>query len=303
MDFVTRINLKTLSYNRENLINFCLNNKKQYLAIGWSYIYQNKEICDSITDFKKYYYAIKEDYETKKRRTNPVLNIFLNAKENDLFWTRDCNGYYWICRAIGLAMPYFDKEMDIGAILPIEAYKVGLEIPGQIKASFNKRSGTAEKIKALNIIEYSKYMYNLKSGTSFYEYEEFNGDFLHNLPDFELEELVISYLQLKENYYVLSNSIANKSTTVKIECELISRDISKFRKAVVQVKGGYTEQINANDYQNYVNDGYLVYLFAPSIINKKENIIEITRNELLLFYQEYKKILPDSITKWENLFK
>lgn len=38
--------------------------------------------------------------------------------------------------------------MDIGAVLPIEAYKVGLNIPGQIKASFNRPcAGTAESIE------------------------------------------------------------------------------------------------------------------------------------------------------------
>lgn len=108
-------------------------------------------------------------------------------------------------------------------------------------------------------------------------YKKTDGNFLDNLPDFKLEELVIAYLQLKENYYVLSNSIANKSTTVKIECELISRDISTPRKAVVQVKGGHSRKIDASDYKEYVNDGYLVYLYAPQIVNKDKNTIELQR--------------------------
>lgn len=127
---------------------------------------------------------------------------------------------------------------------------------------------------------------------------------MRNLPDFELEELVIAYLQIKENYYLLSNSIARKSTTVKIECELISRDLSNPRKAVVQVKGGSSKEIDARNYQAFVDAGYLVYLFAPHILNqdKVNHIVEITREDLLGFYQEYKPILPDSITRWEDLF-
>ena len=251
--------------------------------------------------YQDYYYAVKKSV----KRMNHALNVFWCAKENDLLWTRDLDGCYWICRVTNIAQPYFNKSMDIGAILPIEAYKVGSDIPGQIKASFNRpRAGTAESIRDELITEFSKYIFNIKSGNSFYEYKDNNGDFLKNLPDFELEELVISYLQIKENYYVLSNSIANKSTTIKIECELISRDISNPRKAVVQVKGGYSKEINALDFQTFSNDGYLVYLFAPKVCNKDavKNIIEITKEELLSFYREYRHILPDSITKWENLF-
>ena len=119
-----------------------------------------------------------------------------------------------------------------------------------------------------------------------------------------MEELVIAYLQIKENYYVLSNSIANKSTTIKIECELISRDLSKLKKAVVQVKGGFSKEIDALDYKQFSDNGYLVYLFAPQIRNKDKvkNVVEITKKDLITFYKEYKTILPDSITKWENLF-
>ena len=74
-----------------------------------------------------------------------------------------------------------------------------------------------------------------------YSCKKMKGHILEDLPDFDLEELVIAYLQLEKNYYVLSNSIANKSTTIKVECELIGRDKNKKEKAVGQVKGGKTK--------------------------------------------------------------
>lgn len=51
-------------------------------------------------------------------------------------------------------------------------------------------------------------------------------------------------------------------------------------------------------------DGYEVYLYAPIIENleSQPNCIEITRATLMDFYNEYKCILPESITRWENLF-
>ena len=39
MNYVARINLKTDTPYRDELINFCLTGEQQYLAIGWSRIY------------------------------------------------------------------------------------------------------------------------------------------------------------------------------------------------------------------------------------------------------------------------
>ena len=298
MNHVTRIHLKTKCENREALINYCLNRTDQCIAIGWSGAFKSTL---AINTYKDYYDTVKNTYKT---RLNHALNVFLYAKENDLFWTRDLNGFYWICRAIGKAQVRCIPDMDIGAIIPVKAYKFGLEVPGQIKASFNRpRGGTCEDIRDFSIVEYSKKIYNELSGTSTYIINHVSNDLLSNLPDFELEELVISYIQLKEDYYILSNSIANKSTTIKIECEFIHRSKDKLKKAVVQVKGGKYEQLNALDYKEFADNGYTVYLFAPLIINNEKinDCIIISRDDLISFYNEYKSILPGTITTWESL--
>lgn len=298
MDHVTRINLKTDCDDRSELIDFCLNGDKQFLVIGWSYIYEKGK---EIKNFEDFYYAVKEDVS----RINHAFNVFWDAAEGDLFWTRDLEGSYWICRVIDKAQTKYDYSMDIGAVLPVVAYKVGLQVPGQIKASFNRpRGGIAEGLYDDIIIEYSKHIYNVLSGTEKYEYERLEGSILDNLPDFDLEELVIAYLQIVKNFYVLSNSIANKSTTIKIECELMSRDLLNKKKAVVQVKGGKTKSIDAISYKPYADDGYEVYLYAPVIdnIDVVPNCYEITKESLLDFYKKYKDVLPESITRWEKLF-
>ena len=85
---------------------------------------------------------------------------------------------------------------------------------------------------------------------------------------------------------------------------MISRDINNPRKAVVQVKGKKAKELDALDFKQYVDEGYLVYLYAPRVINldKVENVIRIGENDLLDFYEKYKLILPASITQWEDLF-
>lgn len=96
---------------------------------------------------------------------------------------------------------YHDDFLDIGAILPVEAYPVGMQVPGQIKAIFNRaRGGASQRIGDRLIVEYSKSVFNRVSGQQFYTIENLQGNILENLPDFDLEELVISYLQIKENF-------------------------------------------------------------------------------------------------------
>lgn len=299
-DYVTRINLKTDTGHREKLIDFCLNGKNKFLAIGWS--------CVNIESgqYSDFYNAVKVYLHSQHKRINPALNIFSYAEVNDLFWTRDMNGVYWICRVIDTAKVYLNKTLDIGAILPVEAYEFGLEVPGQIKASFNRpNGGITEKVKGINIIEYSKSVFNQLSGKNYYGINlNITNDLIANLPDFELEELVISYLQIVKGYYLLSNSIANKSTTVKIECQLISRDVNNVKKAVVQVKGPKASELNPLDFKAFEDKNYYIYLYGSNSGELKEmkNVIWITPEEIEEFYREYKDILPASITQFENLF-
>ncbi|WP_237447072.1 ribonuclease D [Streptococcus mitis] len=297
MDYVTRIHLKRNDDIRQELIDFCLNNSEKYLALGWSRL--SRDIRED--DFNEYYGRIKKE----RGRANPAINVFKDAQIDDLFWTRDLSGNYWICRAKSSAKVVCDTKLDIGSIISVEAYNVGMQVPGQIKSSFNRpRGGTVEKIRDKSIIEYSKLLFNKFSNKNYFEITPYRGGLLENLPEFDLEELVISYLQIKENYYVLSNSIANKSTTIKIECEMLSRDIHNPRKAVVQVKGKKANELDALEFEQYVDDGYLVYLYAPKVINldKIRKVVRIGDKDLLDFYKKNKLILPVSITQWEDLF-
>lgn len=298
-DFVTRINLKTDTKDRKKLIDVCLNNKdEQYVAIGWSYIYDSNS--SKIKNYMDYYYAVKEDVS----RLNTALNLFKDVEINDLFWTRDLDGVYWICRAKSEAEPKYDSYLDIGAVVPVEAYQVGMQVPGIIKASFNRpRGGIVHRIYDEFFYNYSKYVFNKESKKEVYKNilkEE--GSIIDKLDAFDLEELVISYIQIKDNYYLLSSSVARKSTTIKIECEFISRDKTNPKKAVVQVKGG-DKEINALEYNEFVKKGYDVYLYAGGgVQNKDENYIVITKSDLEKFYEEYNIILPKSITSMEKLF-
>ncbi len=306
--YAVRIHLKTdieEGHSREELIRFCLENEQQYIAIGWSCVYERDGKL--FENYAKYYEAVKVHVGKRGGRMNHVHNLFRDAMENDLFWTRDEKGFYWICRATGVAQSYYDWGLDIGAVFPVKAYRVGMEVPGQIKASFNRPRGrTAEQIQYDIITEYSKFIYNEMSGETFYKVNEIHSaDFLENLPDFELEELVISYLQVEKDYYLLSNSIAFRSTTADVECELIPRNVGAARKAVVQVKGP-KGSLKSSWYKKYVERGFDVYLHCPSQNYEDdlgdEHVIYITKEELLAFVKNKEAVISENITKYKNLF-
>lgn len=86
---------------------------------------------------------------------------------------------------------------------------------------------------------------------------------------------------------------------------MISRDVDNPRKAVLQVKGKKAKELDTLEFNQYVEDGYIVYLYAPKIINlnRIDNVVRIANDDLLDFYKKNKPILPLSITQWETLFK
>lgn len=304
MDYVRRINLKTDCNDREELIRYCLSDdSEQYVVIGWSCVYSDEN--QRFPDYESYYYAVKDYVGKKKKRLNHALNSLWYVDEGDLFWTRDLEGFYWICRAIKTAESYCDYGLDIGARVPVKAYKYGLDVPGQIKASFNRaHGGIVHEICDEMIVNFSKHIYNNLSNECVYtDIKKVKGSVIDNLPEFELEELVIAYLQIKENYYVLFNSIANKSTTICVECEMISRDRDNPRKAVVQVKAR-ENMINVNEYKAFSDNGYNVYFYDGGKEAKADDkcFFWISKSVLEDFYDEYKSILPMSITKWEELY-
>lgn len=295
-----RINLKTATDDRYKLLEFCLFHRdEQYVAIGWSHVYPNDGRGFNL--YMDYYEKVKEYH----KRMNAAHNIFRDTTVNDLFWTRDTNGNYWICRAKSGAVPKREKNLDIGAVVPVDAHLVGLDVPGGIKAAFTRpHSGIAQRIYDENLLEYSKNEYNRLSKKKLYEVGVIeNENIINNLPDFELEELVISYIQIKYDYYVLSNSIANKSTTPGIECILHSRKKGNTDRIVVQVKGGNKATLKAEDFKSYLDQGYMVFLYAPHCSNesKLQDVVCISKQELIDFYNEYKRNLPESITQWESL--
>ena len=79
MEYVSRINLKTATDDREGLIAMALDSDAQMLPIGWSCVY--KEDGAKIITIKEYYEAVRAWTKQNHGRMSSVHNLFLDTKE------------------------------------------------------------------------------------------------------------------------------------------------------------------------------------------------------------------------------
>ena len=295
-----RIHLKTDAKAREKLIDYCLHSKSPRIAIGWSNLHK------TFTEMKSGY-DLSEAYKQQEGKTKRPLACFAKLKKDDLVWTRDLNGIYYLCRVTEEPKAECSVDLDIGATASVEVNKIDTSIPGGIIARFTRPlSPTIETIWDANCIEYSKYIYNKIKGIKKYEIDPtFEFDLIKMLPPQDMEELVLDYIQIKYDYYLSKNSVAPLSTTVKIECELFPRK-EGLSPAVCQVSyKGSGEKFTSNYYQDYVKAGKQVFLFfaeheydAP-----REGITCIKKKDIIDFANQYKDFLPPSIRIWIEMCK
>lgn len=281
-----RMHLKTdveTIVQRQKMIDFCLQN--QCLAIGWSFLYKNHDIR-SMDDLVK---AAKEHHV----RTPAAISTFRTIKIDDLIWTRDLDGNGYLCRVKAEAKPYEDQQLDIGCILEVEMIKIGTNIPGRVISSF-AISRTIQRVCDDKIILYSQLLYNLKTGSSYYNTEQNDLDLFGLLHPLDVEELVCCYVQFKYDAFLSKNSIARQDTTMKIEGEFYPRvPTPKYNSIVLQVKTG-ASYVPVQQYRSYTEENKLVVLFfeCENYDMKIPGIDCLTKQELLDFAYQTQDRLP-----------
>ena len=267
-----------------------------------SYLY--KEF--SIASFAEFINAVEQK---ESKRSTPC--VFAKLEQDDLIWTRDLDGNYYLCQVIGTPNYYSNENdrlrLDIGATINVELLKVGLSVPGKIVSRFYSTNGiqpALQSIKDHSMVEYSKHLYNQLTGLQYYTLNQIRYDIFEMLDAWDLEELVIDYLQIKYDYYLSKNSITKQDSTIKIECELYPRNNQTQRTAVVQVKVKRDVSQSCDYYDAYYfEDNKDVFLFYADEDYRgyKKEICTISKKELEDFMKEYIAVLPNSIKKWVSL--
>jgi len=140
-------------------------------------------------------------------------------------------------------------------------------------------------------------IYNTKVGASYYDVKPVEkGNILDMFLPEDVEEIISLFLQSEKNYLIYTST--NKIDTEKYEFVMISRDGSHM--CYPQVKTGNVA-LDFNDYNKLTEHGNMVYLFAVSqnyILNNNQNIIALSKSEIIDYLYKNKVIMPKRIRMW-----
>ena len=221
-----------------------------------------------------------------------------NVQENDLIWTRDTMGRYYLGRVTSpweyLATPEA-LQADIVNICHCELVSVDADkVPGRVVASFRPRR-TIQAIWSWMVDIYSQLLWNEISGNHQYalQFPE-NPDIYTFLDDLETENAVAIYLQMCGWLYLPAS---RQPDTMGYEYILINRE-EPFEKAVVQVKTGDTTQLNRDDFSGFEERVFLFQSYGNYAGAQHPHVECIEPEDLREFLFDNRDILPQSIRRW-----
>ena len=139
--------------------NYCL--KECVLGLGWQTKTQNNN-----ASWEEYEAEATEIYG--RGELSRVRYLKENVKDNDLIWTRDTEGNYYLCKTVS-EWEYFSnpdaQDADIVNIVRCNLTRVPSvdDVPGKVVASF-RPSRTIQAIRDKTASNYSKYLWNKLNG-------------------------------------------------------------------------------------------------------------------------------------------
>ena len=272
---------------------YCLNNN--LLGVGW----QIPKKPDEHIDWDTYEKRSIIEYEGKVPTKVNYIKEWVS--KDDLVWTRDTKGQYYLARVLS-PWEYYDnpnaRDADIVNIFRVELKKVGMidEVPGKVIASFRGR-GTIQEITGQTSILYSKMLWNELCGRNYYQIDKEFTSLWDLLSSEQVEDLLFLYLQTRQ-WCVVPHS--RKKDSMSFEFYLINRD--SYDRAVIQVKTG-DSPIDMSEYDSYKEK---VFLFQPNHLfsgSKKDNnnIIILDKKEIESFIRNNPRLIPENIMKWCRL--
>lgn len=243
-----------------------------------------------------YIAAAEQEYEYRELQN--VRYMHREVQENDLIWTRDTMGRYYLGRVVGpweyLATPEA-LQADIVNICHCELEAVPADaVPGKVVASFRP----PRTIQAIRnppwMTTYSQLLWNRIPGAQQYAVNHQGiADIYALLDDLETENAVAIYLQMNGWLYVPGS---RRPYTMGYEYILIHSQT--FERAVVQVKTGDATQLDRDDFADFEE---MVFLFQSygNYNGAMYNHVEcIDPDELQEFLFNNRNILPQSIRLW-----
>ena len=278
--------------DQEMSFKYCLNHK--VLGMGWSV----EETGIPRLSWDDYIAAAKKKYGYKE--VQRVQYLYLRVQKNDLIWTRDTMGRYYLGRVTGtweyLATPEA-LQADIVNICRCEKIcPVDVDdVPGGVVSSFGRRRTIQAIRNPPRMTTYSQLLWNDISGSKQYSPQSptTNNNNIYDFLDAQTtEDAVAIYLQMRGWLYLPES---RRPDTMGYEYILINRET--FERAVVQVKTGKTS-LNRDDWSNFPAK---VFLFQSNnnYTGSTYNHVEcIAPDDLREFLFSNQNLLPRSVKRW-----
>ncbi len=275
--------------NPKKSFDYCLN--EQVLGMGWP-------VGDKPLLWKEY-----EIESSKVYRKNKVKHLKNSIKKDDLIWTRNTEGDYFIGKVISEweYLPSKDAlDADIVNVVRCDLKKVptAADVPGKVIACF-RAPRTFQSIRDNTTMDYSKFLWNEISKSKYFDINKKQFENVFSLLDSEeTEDVIFIYLQMN-GWIVIPNS--RKVDTKSYEFYLI-HETSK-EKAIVQVKTGNT-RLNPLD-STWKSKNEKVYLFQSngkySNDSTDDNIVCLSPETIKSFMFANRDLLPSNIKHWLDI--
>lgn len=265
---------------------YCL--AQQVLGVGWpTYL---DTACDSWEEYEQEASKHHDDLSRVRYLRNEV-------KKDDLIWTRDAYGEYYLARVVS-EWEYLTSDAaldaDIVNVVRCEILKVqGIDsVPGKIVACF-RPARTIQRISDENMDLFSRLLWNELSGKEHFSISEcLDGNIFPFLGSEETEDLIFIFLQTL-GWIVIPNS--RKGDTMSFEFYLIHRD--SFERAIVQIKTGHSS-LNTDDWAGRSERVFLFQsngLYFGSVNPRVECIPPVV---LQRFMTQNRGLLPTATVRW-----
>lgn len=297
MSNIWRLNIKTDASGDVDPRMFCINNK--ILGVGWAVEF------DGDVDWDTYYKLAMESYYNKGvKGWWPAVNALKNRmKENDLCWTRDWSGIYYLGRIVGEDWIYRGdkdyREADVANIRHCDWKKVGEidSVPGKVINSFIPPRAV-QRVDDESVCLYSQFLFDSLSGHTHHSQPRQSADLFSLISSEDCEDLVGLFLQEK-GYRIIPSSCRIDTAAY----EFVLKHAETGNAAVVQVKQGYVD-LNVDDYTTLQpKEVYLFTTHGKYTGGYSQNIYCISPEEIKAFALNRRGVLSDRVKTWISIIE
>lgn len=261
------------------------------LGVGW----RANEV-DTSLEWEDYVSSFRE-HQTHKLPSR-VSYIRKRIKVDDLVWTRDTSGKYYVAKVLsGWEYLASDEARAVDIVNVFRCDFVAIEdvdqVPGKVISNF-RASRTIQSVSNPDIEHYTRWLWNKLSKTNHFQLDrhERKNSFFDYLNDEDIEDIIFVKLQI-DGWIVVPGS--RKKDTMKYEFYLINRCTGE--RAIVQAKSGNTK-LTPSNWEHWKER---VFLFQSNGLYEgivSDKVTCLKPKEVNKFVIENLKFLPAHLGYW-----